>query len=180
MILSWPCESVRSDELQIGTLSGKGATVEQVRRSPGGGGEDEESDGPASARPRVSELNALLVNPSSQDPRNAFPRKGAYYQRTGDKPRIREGEDPRKHLRAPAGSPFPLVTETHLPKDAAAAAGFNLTRCPKEIKAFWISQIQELRKNEFACAKPASGVIVRQRLAGKCAAGRTSLSWRER
>ena len=123
MILSWPCESVRSDELQIGTLSGKGATVEQVRRSPGGGGEDEESDGPASARPRVSELNALLVNPSSQDPRNAFPRKGAYYQRTGDKPRIREGEDPRKHLRASAGTSPPLVTEAHLPADVVEAAG---------------------------------------------------------
>ena len=90
-IMLGPGKSVCDDELHTGTAAGKGgdavecrATFEEVRGSQEGrGGEDEESEEQVSKWPRLTESNALLVIPSSRDPREAFPNKGAYYQREG-------------------------------------------------------------------------------------------------
>ena len=46
-----------------------------------------------------------------------------------------------------------------------------MTRRPKELKAFWVSQIQEQREREFASKQPAYSVIVCQILTEMYAAG---------
>ena len=61
-----------------------------------GGSEREER---ASAWSRLTELNIRSTSPSFDDPRGAFPRKGAYYQRWSARPLIQEETDPRKYLR---------------------------------------------------------------------------------
>ena len=57
-------------------------------------------------------------------------------------------EDPRKHKRESAEVPFAPDAKADLPEDVTEAAECNLDRIPKDLRAFWSSQISELRREE--------------------------------